>query len=131
MNDKNFAWLLVILGGIVKIFWVSGLKYSITIFLYFLTFLGIVFSFFAMIIASKKLEVSVAYSVFVGIGAAGVVFSEMVFFGEEFSILKISLISILIVGVIGLKFSSTKNDKKIVDTLSNELHLDEINKGLK
>lgn len=131
MSDRNFSWLLVILGGIVEIFWVSGLKYSTTPFLYFLTFIGIVFSFFAMIIASKKIEVSVAYSVFVGIGAVGVVFSEMFFFNEKFSILKISLIAILIFAVIGLKLSSSENDKKIIDNLSNELHLDDISKSSK
>ena len=75
ITPSNFAWGLVILGGIVECFWVSGLKYANTPLLYVLTALGVVFSFAMMVFALKVLEVSIAYSVFVGIGTAGVVAS--------------------------------------------------------
>ncbi|MBR8462272.1 multidrug efflux SMR transporter [Campylobacter sp. faydin G-105] len=120
------SWLLVVAGGIVEIFWVSGLKHSDTLFLYTLTLLGIMFSFMAMIIACKYLEVSIVYSVFVGIGAGGVVLSEMIFFNELFSVPKIILITILMIGVIGLKLTSKENDEKVMANLSDELGLDEI-----
>ncbi|MBR8463274.1 multidrug efflux SMR transporter [Campylobacter sp. faydin G-24] len=120
------SWLLVVAGGIVEIFWVSGLKHSDTLFLYTLTLLGIMFSFIAMIIACKYLEVSIVYSVFVGIGAGGVVLSEMIFFNELFSVPKIILITILMIGVIGLKLTSKENDEKVMANLSDELGLDEI-----
>ena len=71
------GWLFIILGGIIEIFWVSGLKYADTLWLYCLTLLGILTSFVLMILATKRVEVSVAYAVFVGIGAAGIVVAEM------------------------------------------------------
>ncbi|WP_338083711.1 DMT family transporter [Campylobacter anatolicus] len=126
MSKANLSWLLVVAGGIVEIFWVSGLKHSDTLFLYTLTLLGIMFSFIAMIIACKYLEVSIVYSVFVGIGAGGVVLSEMIFFNELFSVPKIILITILMIGVIGLKLTSKENDEKVMANLSDELGLDEI-----
>ncbi|WP_324612678.1 DMT family transporter [Campylobacter anatolicus] len=126
MSKANLSWLLVVAGGIVEIFWVSGLKHSDTLFLYTLTLLGIMFSFMAMIIACKYLEVSIVYSVFVGIGAGGVVLSEMIFFNELFSVPKIILITILMIGVIGLKLTSKENDEKVMANLSDELGLDEI-----
>lgn len=106
------AWILIILGGIVEIFWVSGLKYADSLFLHILTGIGILFSFSAMIIACKKIEVSIAYSVFVGIGTAGVVLSEMLYFGEPFDPIRLILIGVLLIGVIGLKLTSKEEDTK-------------------
>ncbi|MBK1971577.1 DMT family transporter [Campylobacter sp. TTU_617] len=105
----NLAWSLVILGGIIECFWVSGLKYANTLPLYILTGVGICISFACAVIAMKKIEVSIAYSVFVGIGTAGVVLVEMFYFKENFSLFKIILILTLLSGVIGLKFISKEN----------------------
>lgn len=119
------GWLLVILGGIVEIFWVSGLKYANSFWLYCLTFLGILISFCLMILATKKLEVSVAYAVFVGIGAAGIVLAEMLVFGESIDFVRIILIGTLLFGVIGLKLTS-KSEQKITQDISAELGLDNL-----
>lgn len=43
------------------------------------------------------------YAVFVGLGIAGTVFSEILFFGEPFKVGKVLLILFLLAGVIGLK----------------------------
>ncbi|MBE3610624.1 DMT family transporter [Campylobacter californiensis] len=130
MSRTNLAWLLVILGGIVEVCWVAGLKHADSLFLYTLTILGVMFSFSAMIMACKSIEVSVAYSVFVGIGAGGVVLGEMMFFNEPVSMIKISLIALLMVGVVGLKFTSNEQDEKTVKTLSKDLGIDEIEEDL-
>ncbi|MFC3867639.1 DMT family transporter [Helicobacter equorum] len=121
------GWLLVILGGIVEIFWVSGLKYANSFWLYCLTFLGILISFCLMILATKKLEVSVAYAVFVGIGSAGIVIAEMLVFGESIDFVRIILISTLLFGVIGLKLTSkSKSEQKITQDIATELGLDNL-----
>ena len=56
-----------------------------------------------MIMAGRKLPVGTVYAVFVGLGTAGTVFSEILFFGEPFKVRKILLILLLLAGVIGLK----------------------------
>lgn len=125
--SKNSAWVLVLCGGIIECFWVSGLKYANSPFLYALTALGISFSFIAMIIACKKIEVSVAYAVFVGIGTAGVVISEIVVFSEPFSLVKISLIALLLASVIGLKLTSKEKEEQIVVAeVTQDLGIDKI-----
>ena len=43
--DINIAWFLIILGGIIECFWVSGLKYSTEIWQYILTAIGVCISF--------------------------------------------------------------------------------------
>lgn len=123
----NLAWGLVVLGGIVECFWVSGLKHADSTLLYALTALGIIFSFSAMILACKVLEVSIAYSVFVGIGTAGVVAGEIFIFGEPFSAIKVSLIALLLFAVIALKFVSEDgkaHDEALVENLSSDLGID-------
>ncbi|MDE6886598.1 MAG: multidrug efflux SMR transporter [Helicobacteraceae bacterium] len=125
--STNLAWVLVLCGGIVECFWVSGLKYANSPFFYALTALGISFSFIAMIIACKKIEVSVAYAVFVGIGTAGVVISEIVVFNEPFSLVKISLIALLLASVIGLKLTSKEKEELIVVAeVTQDLGIDKI-----
>lgn len=119
------GWLFVIIGGIIEIFWVSGLKYADTFWLYCLTFAGILASFVLMILATKKLEVSVAYAVFVGIGAAGIVVAEMLIFGEKANLLRIALIIVLLIGVLGLKLTSkSESETKMVRDISTELGLE-------
>lgn len=129
VNFTNLAWGLVVLGGIVECFWVSGLKHADSLLLYALTACGIAFSFSAMIVACKVLEVSIAYSVFVGIGAAGVVAGEILIFGEAFSALKVALITVLLCAVIALKFISQKadgalHDEALVESLASDLQID-------
>lgn len=114
----NAAWGLVLLGGLVECFWVSGLKYASNALLYALTGAGIVISFCCMLFALKKLEVSIAYSVFVGIGTAGVVLFEILFFGESFSVLKVLFIGLLLIGVIGLKLVSKEEPKALENSKS-------------
>ena len=57
-----------------------------------LTGIGIIVSFCCAVMAMKKIEVGVCYAVFVGIGTAGIVLTEMLVFDEPFSLAKISLI---------------------------------------
>lgn len=126
----NLAWGLVILGGIVECFWASGLKYSDNLLAFTLTGIGIFISFISMILAVKVLEIGIAYSVFVGIGTAGVTLAEILIFNEPFSPLKILFIATLLIGVIGLKLSSSEKEEmqeeKRTSNFSYDLGLDEI-----
>ncbi len=125
----NLAWGLVFFGGIIECFWASGLKYADNLFFYTLTGIGIFISFFAMIVAVKVLEVGIAYSVFVGIGTAGITIAEILIFGEEFSLFKVLFILLLLIGVVGLKLSSKEaqsQEEKLAGDISQNLGLDEM-----
>lgn len=99
----NRHWLFVILGGVVEVLWVSGLKHSSNIWEWILTAIAIAISFFLIIDASKHLPVGTVYAVFTGLGTAGTVVTEMLVFGEPFSWVKTLLILVLLAGVVGLK----------------------------
>ncbi|GAB6991251.1 DMT family transporter [Paenibacillus pini] len=99
----NKHWLFVIIGGVVEVVWVSGLKHADHIWEWLITLVAIITSFILLIEATKKLPIGTVYAVFTGLGTAGTVIAEMLLFGEPFRWSKTILILLLLSGVIGLK----------------------------
>lgn len=103
----NKEWIQVFIAALFEIFWVIGLKHAYDFWTWAGTVVAILISFYLMIMAGRKLPVGTVYAVFVGIGTAGTVFSEILFFGETFKFEKALLILLLLAGVIGLKLVTT------------------------
>lgn len=99
----NANWIKVMIAAFFEVFWVIGLKHADDVWTWAGTVIAIAVSFYLMIMAGKNLPVGTVYAVFVGLGTAGTVFSDIVFFGEPFKLAKILLILVLLAGVIGLK----------------------------
>lgn len=102
------AWMLLILAGLLEVGWAVGLKAtegwtrplpSI------LTASSMVLSFVLLSHALKTLPISIAYAVWVGIGAIGVALVGMLLMGEGVSPLKLACIGLICLGIVGLKFS--------------------------
>lgn len=105
----NKDWIKVFIAAVFEVCWVIGLKHADDFLSWTGTIISIIISFYLMIMAGKKLPVGTVYAVFVGLGTAGTVFSEILFFGEPFKTEKLLLILVLLVGVIGLKFVTKDN----------------------
>jgi len=101
--EMNKDWMKVFIAAFFEIFWVIGLKHADDFWTWTGTVIAIIISFYLMIMSGKKLPVGTVYAIFVGLGTAGTVFSEILFFGEPFKVEKALLISFLLAGVIGLK----------------------------
>ncbi|EJS46693.1 MULTISPECIES: DMT family transporter [Bacillus cereus group] len=99
----NKDWIKVFVAAFFEIFWVIGLKHADDFWTWTGTIIAIFLSFYLMIMAGRILPVGTVYAVFVGLGTAGTVFSEILFFGEPFKMGKVLLILFLLAGVIGLK----------------------------
>lgn len=99
----NVNWIKVFIAAFFEVFWVIGLKHATNTLEWIGTVIAIVISFYLMIMVGRKLPVGTVYAVFVGLGTAGTVFSEILFFGEPFKLAKVLLILLLLAGVIGLK----------------------------
>jgi paired small multidrug resistance pump len=99
----NKDWVNVFVAAFFEIFWVIGLKHANDFWTWTGTVIAIFISFYLMIMAGRKLPVGTVYAVFVGLGTAGTVFSEILFFGEPLKLEKVLLILLLLAGVIGLK----------------------------
>ncbi|MBY0120322.1 multidrug efflux SMR transporter [Bacillus sp. S/N-304-OC-R1] len=96
-------WLKVFFAAFFEVFWVIGLKHAYDFWTWTGTIISIAVSFYMLIMAGKRLPVGTVYAVFVGLGTAGTVLSEIIFFGEPLKISKLVLVFILLCGVIGLK----------------------------
>ncbi|MFT9850125.1 DMT family transporter [Aneurinibacillus sp. REN35] len=108
----NWEWTKVFIAAFFEVFWVVGLKHANDIWTWLGTGIAILISFYLMIMAGEKLPVGTVYAVFVGLGTAGTVFSEIVFFGEPLKTAKLLLILLLLVGVIGLKMVTKENEQQ-------------------
>ncbi|WP_054024818.1 DMT family transporter [Bacillus sp. FJAT-28004] len=108
----NSNWIKVFIAAFFEVFWVIGLKHADDFWTWTGTVISIIISFYLMIVAGKKLPVGTVYAVFVGMGTAGTVFSEIIFFGEPFKWSKMLLILLLLAGVMGLKLVTKDKDKQ-------------------
>ena len=106
----NKDWMKVMIAAIFEVFWVIGLKHAKDFWTWGGTVMAIFISFYLMIMAGRKLPVGTVYAIFVGLGTAGTVFAEIIFFKEPFVWGKLLLILVLLIGVIGLKLV-TPNEK--------------------
>lgn len=100
------GWLFVMMAAICEIFGVIGLKmYSqIKTTTNLLLFVGGFSASFGLLYLSfNYLQLSIAYAVWIGIGTAGAVLVNMIFFGESKSIRRIISLIIIVMGVTGLK----------------------------
>lgn len=96
-------WGIVVLAAILEVLWVIGLTHSSTFYEWSFTLLAVFLTFILLLGATKYLPVGTLYAVFVGLGTAGTVISDIVFFDGTVTTLKILFIVLLLIGVIGLK----------------------------
>ncbi|AQU78272.1 MULTISPECIES: quaternary ammonium compound efflux SMR transporter SugE [Planococcus] len=100
------AWIYLMIAGITEILWAIGLKFAegfTNLVPSLITFVFIVISFMLFAIAMKTIPIGTAYAVFTGIGAAGTAILGIVLFNENASLEKLFFLSLLLVGIIGLK----------------------------
>ncbi|MBD8006851.1 DMT family transporter [Bacillus norwichensis] len=114
------AWIYVLCAAIVEVFWVIGLRYSETIWEWLGTVVAIIFSFYFIIKACKSLPAGTVYAVFTGSGAAVIVLIDFIFFGADFSLSKVCLIALIIVGVVGIKITTDGQEESKTNTSSAE-----------
>ena len=100
------AWILLIIAGLIETGWAIGLKYTDGFTKFWpsvLTLAGIALSMLLLSIAARTLPIGTAYSVWVGIGAAGAVILGIVLLNEPANPLRLFFLLLLIASIIGLK----------------------------
>ena len=103
------AWVYLVIAGFFEVGFALGLKYSEGFSRLWPT-IGMAvaggISFYLLSIAMKSLPVGTAYAVWTGIGAAGTVVLGILFLKESSDLIRLLSITLIIVGVAGLRFSS-------------------------
>lgn len=104
-------WLFLIVGGLFEIGWAIGLKYTegfTKLVPSILTIIGLGLSVYFLSLAIKDLPLGVAYAIWTGIGTLGTVIVSTVLFKESLSIAQVLCIVVIIFGIVGLKFLTSK-----------------------
>lgn len=103
------AWLILIVAGLVETGWAIGLKYTDGFSKFWpsvWTIAAIVVSMFLLSTSVRTLPIGTAYAVWTGIGAAGAAALGILLFGEPANLGRLFFLALLIVAIIGLKFTA-------------------------
>ena len=100
------AWVMLIVAGLLEVGWAVGLKYTQGFARLWPT-IGTVISLIASMallgLAVRTLPLGTAYAVWTGIGTVGTALLGMVLFQEPATALRLICITLIVVGILGLK----------------------------
>jgi quaternary ammonium compound-resistance protein SugE len=101
-------WLYLFAAGLFEIVWATSQKYSqgftrplATL----ITLVSATASFVLLGLAMKHLHLGTAYAIWTGIGILGTSVLGILFFGEPVTLLRLSFMALIIIGIIGLKLT--------------------------
>jgi quaternary ammonium compound-resistance protein SugE len=104
------AWVYLVIAGMFEIIFAISLKYTegfTKVLPTIATIGGGAVSFWLLSLSLKTLPVGSAYAIWTGIGALGTVIIGMLFLGESRDLLKMVFVLCLLVGIVGLKITSS------------------------
>ncbi len=108
-SAHKMEWVFLVIAGGLEVFWSTCMKYSegfTDLKFSILTVVGMIFSFLFLSQATKSLPLGTAYAVWTGIGALGAVIVGIVLFKEPVTAARIFFVSLLLIGIVGLKATS-------------------------
>lgn len=103
------AWIYLTIAGLFEVVWAVGLKYShgfTKLVPSLITLGGMIVSFYLLSLATKELPMGTAYAVWTGIGAVGTVLLGIFLFKEPVNVVRILFLCFIVIGILGLKFTS-------------------------
>ncbi|NIX76655.1 quaternary ammonium compound efflux SMR transporter SugE [Microvirga terricola] len=104
------AWTYLVLAGLFEIGWAIGLKYTdgfTRLLPSVLTVIFMVASVVLLGLALKTLPVGTGYAVWTGIGTVGTAILGIILLGEPATALRLSCISLIVLGILGLKMAAS------------------------
>lgn len=102
-------WIILVLAGLFEVGWAIGLKYTegfTRLWPTVWTVLAMFVSLWLLGIAMKSLPIGTAYSVWVGVGAAGTVILGIVLFNEPANAFRLISVGLIIAGIVGLRLAT-------------------------
>lgn len=105
------AWLYLVIAGILEVGWAIGLKYTDGFTRFWpsvLTVFAMIVSFYFLAQALKTIPIGTGYAIWTGIGATGTAILGIILFSESAALPRLLCIAIIILGIIGLKVTSTQ-----------------------
>jgi len=104
------AWIWLLIAGAFEVVWAVGLKYTegfSRLWPSVVTIGSMVVSFVFLAQALKSIPLGTAYAVWTGIGVVGTALLGIVLFEESRDVFRLLCILVIVVGIAGLKLSSS------------------------
>jgi quaternary ammonium compound-resistance protein SugE len=104
------AWFILLVAGLLETVWAIGLKYThgfTRLVPSLVTIVALIASMGLLAHAARTLPIGTAYGVWVGIGAVGAAIGGIVLFREPVTVGRIFFLVLLIVAIVGLRFTSS------------------------
>ena len=102
------SWILLFSAGLAEIVFALSLKYNQGFTKLWPSIATLIFggcSFYLLVLAIKTLPLGTAYAVWTGMGAVGVAIIGIVLLKESYDVYRLLSITLVIFGIIGLKFT--------------------------
>lgn len=109
LKGELMAWLVLTVAGLFEVAWAVGLRYTegfTRLWPSVWTLTAMALSVWLLGLAMRTLPMGTAYSVWVGIGAAGTVLVGIVLLGESADAGRLISVTLIIAGVVGLKLAT-------------------------
>lgn len=103
-------WVLLTIAGLLEVGWAVGLKYShgfTRLMPSIFTVVGMIASFYFLSLSLRSLPLGTAYAVWTGIGTVGTVILGIILFKEPADLIRLVCIGAILIGIMGLKISSS------------------------
>lgn len=102
------SWVYLIIAGLFEIGWPLGFKLASTytkynILFIFVSVISMALSGLFLYIAQKTISIGTAYVIWTGVGAVGTLIIGILFFGDDVSFYRLFFITMIIIGIIGIK----------------------------
>lgn len=104
------SWFLLLIAGILEIVWAVGLKYTdgfTKLGPSVITILAMCLSLGFLGLSLKDLPMGTAYLIWTGIGGVGTAIVGIFLFQESAAFLRLLFMALIVVGIVGLKFTAT------------------------
>lgn len=101
-------WILLLIAGLFEIVWAVSLKNTEGFSRLWPTAFTLAMMSVSVFLLSRALvtiPVGAGYAVWTGIGATGTALVGMLFLGESRDLLRVACIGLIVLGIVGLKFS--------------------------
>ncbi|MFW5443702.1 MAG: DMT family transporter [Methylococcaceae bacterium] len=102
------GWVFLFVAGISEIIFALSLKYNMgftKLYPSIVTMISGGTSFYLLMLAIKTLPLGTAYAIWTGMGAVGVAILGIFLFKESYEWFRIASISLIVVGIVGLKLT--------------------------
>lgn len=106
----NRSWIYVGLTSFFELIWILGFNIASTWWHWLFIVMFILIDFYFLTKACESLPTGTVYAIFAGIGTVGTSLMDVFLFNGQLNLGKILFITILVIGVLGLKLSDDNEE---------------------